>query len=234
MWQVLLSGFSLGLISSLHCVGMCGPLMLALPVRHLGRAQQLFAIFLYNAGRLFTYSAIGLLTGIAGRRIYLAGLQQWLSIAMGIAILMVTFFYFIRKKPLQPAWMVKAHIRIQEVMGLALQSHSKAGYFLLGAANGLLPCGMVYMAIAGAFMTSGAGQSVLFMLLFGAGTLPAMLCFGYFGVRISVAARQKMRKALPFFVVGIALLLILRGMNLGIPLLSPVTEQARHGISCHQ
>jgi uncharacterized protein len=234
MWQILLSAFSLGLISSLHCVGMCGPLMLALPVRHLGRLQQFGAILLYNAGRLFTYSAIGLLVGLAGRRIYLAGLQQWLSVVMGILILVVAASYFFGKKSLHPAWMVKMHIRIQEAMSKALQTKTSAGYFLLGAANGLLPCGMVYMAIAGAFMATEIQQSILFMLLFGAGTLPAMLAFGYFSMRVTIAARQKMRKAVPVFVIGIGLLLILRGMNLGIPFLSPVIEDVRAGVSCHQ
>jgi sulfite exporter TauE/SafE len=233
MWQILLSGFSLGLISSLHCVGMCGPLMLALPVRHLNRVKQLTAIFLYNIGRVFTYSLIGVLVGLAGRRIYLAGLQQWLSITMGIAILVIALTYFFWKKSLQPAWMVKAHIRIQEAMSVLLQTKSNAGYFLLGATNGLLPCGMVYMAIAGAFMAPVIEQSIFFMLFFGAGTLPAMLAFGYFGMRVSLSARQKMRKALPVFVIGVAIWLILRGMNLGIPFVSPIIEDPGQGISCH-
>lgn len=234
MLQVLIAGLSLGLLSSLHCVGMCGPLMLALPVRHLGRMQQLAALLLYNVGRVFTYSMLGLLIGLAGRRIYLAGLQQWLSIAMGVVILLIAIAYFVFKKSLQPRWMTNLQMKVQLLMGKALQSKKMSGYFALGAANGLLPCGMVYMAIAGAFMTSSVQQSTLFMVLFGAGTFPAMLAFGYFGTRITVSSRQKLKKAMPVFVMVIAVLLILRGMNLGIPFVSPMLEAARGGaVSCH-
>lgn len=232
MWTVLLPAFTLGLISSLHCVGMCGPLMLALPVKHLARPQQLFSIVLYNLGRIFTYSLIGLMIGFVGRRIYLAGFQQWFSIVIGITILVIAIFYFLLKKSLQPAWMTKAQLRLQQAMGKLLQRKNTGGYFLLGAANGLLPCGMVYMAIAGAFMMQSIDQSILFMLLFGAGTLPAMLALGFFSMRITISARKNMRKAMPVFVIGIAVLLILRGMNLGIPFVSPVIEDARHGVTC--
>lgn len=232
MLPVVLPAFILGLISSLHCVGMCGPLMLALPVRHLPRGQQVFSVLLYNLGRLFTYSIIGVVIGLVGRKIYLSGFQQWFSIAAGITILVIAVLYYFLKKSLQPAWMIKAHIHLQQVMGTLMAKGNRACYFLLGAANGLLPCGMVYMAIAGAFMMQRVEQSVLFMLLFGAGTVPAMMALSMFSMRISLPVRQQLRKAMPVFIVGIAVLLILRGMNLGIPFVSPVLGDARHGISC--
>lgn len=234
MWQLLLSGFTLGILSSLHCVGMCGPLMLALPVRHLDRLQQFAAIILYNSGRIFTYSVIGLLVGLLGRRIFMAGLQQWVSIVAGIVMLVLAVAYFSGKKMLRPGWKINIHTRLLDSMSLLLQSKKMTGYFFLGAANGLLPCGMVYVAIAAALMTSGYGQSILFMLLFGLGTLPAMLAFGFFGLRIKLPARTRFKKLMPVFVIGIAVLLILRGMNLGIPFISPVMADIRQGIPCHK
>ena len=138
---------------------------------------------------------------------------------------------YLRK--LKTSWMINFHVRLLDSMSLLLQSKKITGYFLLGAANGLLPCGMVYVAIAAALMTAGYGQSILFMLLFGLGTLPAMLAFGFFGLRIKVSVRSSMKKLMPVFVIGIAVLLILRGMNLGIPFISPVIADIPQVIPCH-
>lgn len=232
-WSIVLPGLTLGMISSLHCVGMCGPLMLALPVRHLGKMQQTLAIVLYNTGRLFTYSLLGLLVGLFGRRIYMAGFQRWLSVSLGIAILVFAFFYFVKKRALQPAWIMKFHLWVQERMGFWIHSKNRFAYFMLGVANGLLPCGMVYIAIAASLMTTVVSNSVLFMVLFGIGTLPLMMAFGIFGNRISVNARFNIRKAMPYLLLMVGLLLVLRGMNLGIPFISPVVTDIRQGIPCH-
>ena len=233
MIALLITAFIMGGIGSLHCVGMCGPLMLALPVRHLGRVQQFAAILLYNSGRIFTYSIIGLLVGLLGRRIFIAGLQQWVSIMAGIFMLVLAIAYFLGKRFSWPRWKIHIHARLVDAMSLLLQSKKLTGYFFLGAANGLLPCGMVYVAIAAALMTAGYEQSILFMLLFGLGTLPAMLAFGFFGLRIKVSVRSSMKKLVPFFVIGVAVLLILRGMNLGIPFISPLVADLPIGIPCH-
>lgn len=105
---------------------------------------------------------------------------------------------------------------------------------MLGTANGLLPCGMVYVAIAGALTFTNVLHSTLFMVGFGAGTLPAMMAISYFGQFIKLSVRNQFRKALPVFATIIGILLILRGLNLGIPFISPVLPGAHNGaISCH-
>jgi uncharacterized protein len=234
MWSIAAAGFVLGLISSLHCIGMCGPLMLALPVRHLDKWKQVLTIFLYNTGRIITYSLIGALLGLAGRRIYLAGFQRWFSIVMGIVMLVLAVHYFYKQAAAQPRWMQSIHVRIQQLMFHFIKSNNITGYFLLGMANGLLPCGMVYLAIAGAVTANTVLNSVLFMFLFGVGTLPAMLALGIFGLRITMPVRQQMKTAMPYVVVAMAVILILRGLNLGIPFISPViADVPGHVISCH-
>jgi len=232
--ELVLSALILGLVSSFHCVGMCGPLALALPVTHLSKTQQTLSVFLYNAGRIITYSFLGLLFGLAGRKLYLAGLQQWFSIIAGSIMLTLAVLYFIRKRPLQPGWMQGFHILVQRAMTAALHSKSIAGFLFLGMANGLLPCGMVYLAIAGALSTSQVYESVLFMAVFGAGTLPAMLLLGLFGLRADLSFRRKIKQAMPFVIGSVAVLLILRGMNLGIPFISPhLGADVTTGVSCH-
>lgn len=234
MWQAALAGILLGLVSSVHCVGMCGPLALALPVHQFKRPQQVMAILLYNAGRVITYSALGGLFGWLGRSIYIAGFQQWFSIAMGIVILLLAFFYYCYNRSFNIAWLRTFHGAVQQIISRLLRSPGVPQYLLLGMANGLLPCGMVYLAIAGTLSTTGIGESVVFMASFGTGTLPAMLILSFFGVHIKLSFRQQIRKAVPFIIAGMALLLILRGLNLGIPFVSPVLADAPQPvISCH-
>ena len=102
-WQLFITGITIGLLSSLHCVGMCGPLALALPVHHLSKPQQLLSLFLYQFGRIITYSAFGLMFGVAGRTIYVAGFQKWFSIVMGMMVLLLVILYWVYKNPLQPS-----------------------------------------------------------------------------------------------------------------------------------
>jgi sulfite exporter TauE/SafE len=234
MLTVIIAGLLLGLVSSFHCVGMCGPLALALPVHHLQKARQAIAIVLYNVGRVITYSLIGGLFGLAGRSIYIAGFQQWFSITMGIIILMLAILNYFLNNPLTPKWLLSFHYTIQGLMGRLLKSPRKYHYLLLGMANGLLPCGMVYLAVAATLSTSSVSESISFMASFGGGTLPAMLALSCFGVLIKLSIRQQLKKVMPYFVAGMAVLLILRGLNLGIPFVSPVLASAPQPvISCH-
>lgn len=234
MWQAAIAGILLGLVSSFHCVGMCGPLALALPVHHLQKMQQGFAVLLYNLGRVITYSVLGGVFGWLGRGIYIAGFQQWFSITMGVVILLLTFLNYMFNRSFSPAWLRHLHGGIQQLMGRLLRSPRLPHYLLLGMANGLLPCGLVYLAIAGSLTTTSIGESILFMASFGTGTLPAMLILSFFGVHIKLSLRQQMRKAVPFIIAGMAVLLILRGLNLGIPFVSPVLADAPQPvISCH-
>ncbi|OQP40808.1 hypothetical protein A4H97_14440 [Niastella yeongjuensis] len=234
MWSIVVAGFLLGCISSLHCIGMCGPLMLALPVRHLSKGLQILAIVLYNSGRVITYVLIGALLGLAGRRIYLAGFQRRFTIVIGIVMLVMAVNYFYKQASVQPKWIQSIHLRVQQLMYRFLKSNKISGYFMLGMANGLLPCGMVYLAIAGALTANTVLHSVLFMFLFGVGTLPAMLALGVFGLRINMPVRQQMKTAMPYVVAAMAVILILRGLNLGIPFISPViADVPGQVISCH-
>lgn len=233
-WQVIISGLVLGLISSFHCVGMCGPIAFSLPVHYLSPQKKLTGILLYNIGRVTVYSFLGLLFGFAGRQIYLGGFQQWFSIILGVLILVFPAQSIFKKKMIHLSFFDKINNRLQQVIVRYIQQKQLYGMFLIGAANGLLPCGMVYFAIAGALATGSVTSGVGFMAAFGMGTLPFMVSLSYFGFMISIAARDTMRKMVPYFITGMALLLILRGMSLGIPYISPYLDNAaRRIISCH-
>ena len=232
--HTLLSGFALGLAGSLHCVGMCGPLSLALPVQHLNHAKRTAAILLYNAGRVCTYSLVGLLFGLMGRGIYLAGLQRWFSVLLGCCMLLLAVQYFVAGRPVQLKWLWPLYARIQQWMAGFIHAKNLHGFFLLGLGNGLLPCGMVYLALAAALNSNGAGGAVLFMGAFGTGTLPAMLLLAFFGMRLGLAFRMRLKKVLPYIAVCMGALLIWRGFHAGIPAAGALPGYD-HGavISCH-
>jgi sulfite exporter TauE/SafE len=235
LWPVMISGFVLGAAGSLHCVGMCGPLSLALPVHHLSKAQKFFSLLLYQFGRILTYSIIGLLFGLAGRRIYIAGYQQWFSIIMGTIILGLAVLYFVQQKTVHLKFLNRFYFFVQQQISRLLKSSAGPYSFLLmGMANGLLPCGMIYIALATTLSFTEVSQSVSFMALFGAGTLPAMMLVGYAGQLFKPGWRSNLRKLVPVFISLMGVLLILRGMSLGIPFISPHLPSAPgEAVVCH-
>jgi uncharacterized protein len=230
-----IAGFIMGFVGSLHCVGMCGPLSLAVPTSHLPPAEKFFSLLLYQSGRIITYSLLGFVFGLAGRGLYLGGLQQWFSILIGSVLLLTVLWNYLNKKVVRFSLFSQSYLFIQKKIGWLLTNvKSPSGFLLLGIANGLLPCGMVYIAMASALTAEHIMQGVGFMAAFGTGTLPAMMTVAYGGQLFSVKSRGMFKKIVPLFVTITALILILRGMNLGIPFISPVLPSATGKIiSCH-
>ena len=219
----MIAGLVLGATGSLHCIGMCGPLSLALPTHHLTVAGRIISLFLYQVGRVITYSVIGLLLGLVGRSIYIAGYQQLFSIVMGSLVLILAFVYFSQRASLRSPVITRIYVPVQKLVIRAMNhANGPIGFLLMGMANGLLPCGMVYLALAAALSFGELSNTVGFMAMFGTGTLPAMLLVAFAGRMINIKSRQRLRKMVPVFVVVTGLILILRGLNLGIPLLSPL------------
>jgi sulfite exporter TauE/SafE len=235
LWPVLISGLTLGAAGSLHCVGMCGPLSLALPVNHFSKTKKFLSLFLYQTGRIFTYSLIGLLFGLAGRRIYISGYQQWFSVAMGILILVLATLYFFQRYNLHFPILKRFYFFVQQLISRLLnKARTPGSFFAMGLANGLLPCGLVYVAVAATLSFTEVMQSVGFMAMFGAGTLPAMMLVAYAGQKLKLETRQLLRKAVPYLVFAMGCILILRGLNLGIPFLSPELPQSPgQALECH-
>jgi sulfite exporter TauE/SafE len=233
--QAMITGFTLGAAGSLHCVGMCGPLSLALPTYHLSKTKKFLSLLVYQFGRIITYSLIGLVFGLAGRRIYISGYQQWFSIGMGVLVLILAVLYFTRKTSIHISFLNRFYHSVQLIIGRLLRSSTGVlSFLLMGMANGLLPCGMVYIALAATLSLPQVSQSIAFMALFGAGTLPAMMIVGYAGQMIRPGIRRTLKKAVPVFIVLMGAVLILRGLNLGIPFISPELPGAPGvTVNCH-
>lgn len=229
----IISGLVIGTLGSFHCVGMCGPLALSLPVQHLQGTKRFLGILLYNLGRVFTYSFIGLAAGALGLGFALFGWQQILSIAIGSMLLLV-FFGMIFRKNIFKNKLINDTWNGFVINRLTLLYRNKNFYslFLIGLLNGLLPCGLVYIALSGALATGNILYSSLFMASFGLGTLPAMLVLSFAGNIISMQLRIKIKKLVPYIIGLMGVLLILRGLNLNIPFISPVLGGV-HVVECH-
>ncbi|MBT8317817.1 MAG: sulfite exporter TauE/SafE family protein [Lutibacter sp.] len=218
LWTALV----LGLAGSFHCIGMCGPIAFVLPVDRSSKSKVIFQTFLYNFGRLISYSLIGILFGFIGRGLYLAGFQQRLSVLMGvimIATIVIPISVFNKYNFSKPLYQIIA--KVKSKLGFYLSKKSNKALFLIGFFNGFLPCGLVYMALIGSISTGNAIQGALYMAIFGLGTIPMMAAAILLGNFVSVSIRSKIQKAIPVFVVIIGLLFILRGLGLGIPYISP-------------
>ena len=207
---------------------MCGPIAMALPVHNKPPLLKYALILSYNFGRILTYALLGVLAGVIGKSFALAGLQQALSISIGILLLMYVFIPFKNVINAYPffLWIRTSFARVFS-MG------SKSSLFFVGILNGLLPCGLVYIGLAGAVATGDLLKGAFFMAAFGTGTLPMMILVPLAGSLITVSTRNKMRKIIPVIVTSMALFFILRGLNLGIPYLSPKINKDSTSVSCH-
>lgn len=216
------SAIILGLLGSFHCIGMCGPIAFVLPINKSNKTKKIAQIFLYHFGRLLTYSFIGLIFGLIGKGLYLAGFQQRISILIGalmIVIVLIPVRIFNQYNFSKPLYILIG--KVKSNLGKLLKKKSNRALFTVGVLNGFLPCGMVYMALVGSMATSNSLSGAFYMFLFGLGTIPLMTTAVYFGNFLSIKVRTKIQKAIPMFVILIGLLFITRGMGLGIPYLSP-------------
>lgn len=216
------AAFIVGLLGSFHCLGMCGPLVLALPVNAQNKAKALSGRMVYNGGRILTYALIGLIMGMFGQSLCFVSSQQVLSVAVGFLILMLILLpVHISRRSSFVSPVARFTSKVKQQFALQFKKKTYSAYFFSGMLNGLLPCGLVYVALAGAIATGNSFSGMAYMTLFGLGTLPMMLAVSFAGQYITLQWRSRFTKVVPMFTIVIAYLVILRGLNLGIPMLSP-------------
>ena len=213
-----------GLISSFHCIGMCGPIAMMLPVDRNNQSKRILQLITYHLGRVIAYSSLGLLFGFLGKGFFLAGIQQQLSITMGV--LMIVFVLVPEKVLAKYNFSKPVHQLISKVkssLGKQFKNKSFKSFFTIGLLNGYLPCGMVYVALFGALAMPNLELSVLYMVLFGMGTIPMMSLVVLVTNFVSIPFRNYIQKAIPIIAICIGVLFIIRGLGLNIPYVSPST-----------
>lgn len=218
---VIIAGFVLGLTSNFHCIGMCGPIAMAIPVNRANNLSILGGTLQYNLGRVLTYMILGLVVGSIGLSIHTFGILQWLSIIVGIFLIVFAWRKYLQKWLPNVKLDLGTSLLTNKYLGKIIKSNSPLKLSLLGMLNGLLPCGMVYVAMGNALLAGNIWGGALAMAAFGVGTLPGMMAVTFMANKLTVKVRRKMNKAVPYILTVVGLLVVLRGMNLGIPFISP-------------
>lgn len=215
----MLIGFIIGLSSAFHCLGMCGPIAMAVPVNRSSNFSILSGALQYNFGRIAAYSILGFVIGSIGLSFSLLQWLQWLSIAAGLLMIFLAWhkLFSSGRSKLEG----KLTQQISRGIGRVIHSHNPFKLIGLGALNGLLPCGMVFIGLTNALIQGSPGAGALAMAFFGLGTLPVMLSVVFFTSKLSGHRRFQFSKVVPYIMTVVGLLVILRGLNLGIPYISP-------------
>ena len=205
------TAISVGFLGSFHCAGMCGPIALALPSANGNITGLITGRILYNLGRVITYSILGIFAGILGHSFSIRGWQSNLSIFSGVLIIVFVLLSNQRTLGMINSKLVGVSFFFKKAFGRLIKKHSYTSLLSVGLVNGILPCGFVYLALAGATTTQSPYQGAAYMALFGLGTVPLMLIIALSGSFISIKARNFINKMSPVIAIALAVFLIQRG-----------------------
>lgn len=237
---LIVSAIALGFASGFHCIGMCGPIALSMGLTKKQAANFYLQNLTYQFGRIFTYSLLGALLGIIGQGFEMAGFQKYLTITAGALLIIMAVFSFGGKDfASKIPFLSKFLYSVKMNLGRLLQKADYRSRFTTGLLNGFLPCGMVYMALTASLAGGGIWQGALYMALFGLGTLPFMFAIVLAGNLMNQAFRIKVLKAVPVIMIILGGLFILRGLELGIPYVSPkaeamtIVKDPNGAVNCH-
>lgn len=219
--MIWLQAIFIGLLGSFHCVGMCGPIVLILPSGGNGKNQFQNAS-LYHLGRITTYGSLGLLTGVIGLSFKIAHIQQYVSIIIGAIIILLSLGLIMNKKSVFGNFLAaKFWTPVRNKLSQLLGQQNKRNFFFIGLLNGLLPCGLIYFALTSSLLSQSVLGSSLYMMAFGLGTVPALFALSY--AKTGIIKRVNIKRLVPVVLFISGALLVTRGLNLGIPYLSPKT-----------
>lgn len=229
MW----TAFILGLAGSGHCIGMCGPIAALVP----GQAgttssQKLWKAVSYNAGRISVYTLIGLVFGFFGKGLFIAGFQQFISVFFGVLLIVGVVFPLVLKRFKPNSFLFTKVNQLKQLILPLLNKKSAGASYLIGALNALLPCGLVYVALAGAILLGAPLLAAQYMAVFGLGTAGVMLLVALGAGFLKTNFRAWLLKLAPIAMVLVGMLFVLRGLNLGIPYVSPKIANGTE-VSCH-
>ncbi len=218
---VIVTGFFLGLTANFHCLGMCGPIALMIPVDRTSNWSIAAGLVQYHTGRIAVYGLFGAVLGMVGLTMQFIGWLQWLSIISGVLLILMAWKHLLRFPAKQSGSLGWFLSKLQSVRSTALRSKSPFKLAILGAINGFLPCGMIYVALVNAVLAGDFVSSSLAMVSFGIGTLPILVIVAFFGSKFKSFKSAQWSKLMPYFLTALGLLIVMRGMNLGIKYISP-------------
>lgn len=228
-----LAGFILGVAGSLHCAGMCGPIVLALPDTQKTGKDRVLERSLYQVGRVGTYTVMGFAVGQGASMFNLVGYGQYVSILAGAFMIVTAFMQIVWHRSVLPSKFLHQFTRpIRHQISTLLKQRGLLAFSAIGALNGLLPCGLVTSALLGSAATTNSLSGAVFMAGFGLGTVPMMLSLALGGAVFIKRLRPAFKVVLPVAVLLVGSIVLLRGMALDIPFISPAEAQHLHKGGC--
>ncbi len=215
----MIGALVIGLVGSLHCVGMCGPLMLTLT----GPNQSKSTFLIYHAGRISSYVFLGLMLGIIGQSFEFIQIQKAMTVSIGMVLMAIYLFPKTRNSVERYYYQSWAYGKVKLI--LAKNLSSKKRWFISGVANGFLPCGLTYVAAAAALVLGSLWSSMAFMILFGLGTLPALASVSFGSTLLSVRFKKIIPSAVPVLGVLSGTILLFRGLIMTFPNLNQLVQE---------
>jgi len=228
-----ITGFLLGLAGGLHCAGMCGPIAMALPSSGGTRGRVVAEKLFYQFGRIGTYATLGLIAGYGASVFDIAGYGRVASLVAGTLMVVTAIMQLVWHRSLFPSGPLhRIADPLRRELRRLLHQHSFLALLGIGACNGLLPCGLVVSALLGSASTTEPLGGAIFMATFGIGTLPVMMSIALGGGFLTQRLKKTMRFALPIMAIAIGSIVILRGMALDIPYVSPPEARPNSNVNC--
>ncbi len=202
------SAFVMGLLASGHCLGMCGPLVLALPHGNGSLGLAILYRLVYNLGRITTYAALGLIAGFAGKALVLQIAQAQLARLAGALLITVAVLQILPR--FQIRLFSQWYGAFTRYLSPKIQHMGSGRFLLLGMLNGFLPCGMVAAALVVSVAAATPVEALGYMAIYGAGTLPMMLAASLMGLYLAARTRKILTLLGPAYGLALGLLLFLR------------------------
>ena len=221
--------FVIGLITSLHCVAMCGGINLSQCVSYpqsdgANKWEKLKPSLLYNTGRVISYTIIGGIVGALGSVISFSGTAKGIIAIIAGVFMVIMGLNMLNIFP----WLRKFNPHMPKLFGDKIhEDDGKRGPFYVGLLNGLMPCGplqamQIYALGTGSFLAGAAS-----MFVFSLGTVPLMFGFGAISSFLSSRFTHKMMKVSAMLVMVLGFVMLNRGFALsGINLTSGITSNA--------
>lgn len=215
---MLYIAFTMGLMGSLHCVGMCSPITLILPYTK----KKPLQVFLYFLGKSTTYVILGALFGLVGKGLFIGEYQQLLSVVTGVVMIANALAWIGEVKLLNTSGFFSSlFVELKNMFSKYIRKGGYMSFLAIGLLNGLLPCGLLYMTLFSALSAGTIAQTCLYMLFFALGTMPIMILTIYVGDVLSKSVKLNVNKIIPVFIILVGSLFIVRGLGLNIHMVSP-------------
>lgn len=219
----MIAAFIIGFVGSLHCIGMCGPLTMLVMGNN---SPGIFS--LYHGGRIFAYVLLGILLGSIGYSLAFFQLQQVATFTLGALLIILYGIPSFRNKVERFYYESRFYQFIKKELSARLSKRNR--WVVSGIANGFLPCGLTYVAAASAVAMGGIGHGILYMLIFGLGTVPALMLVALGGAWSATKLKKLIPGAVSFIAIVSGCLLIIRGLLISSPDFNQLVQTKAAGL----